>query len=98
MGQTVNPLEAPKLMSLDVPPWLRDRGGDLLAAPDGISWAVMVDGQPQYLLSPVPAGGQFGCRVMQTINSRRFDCPSTWPTWREAVLGGLDVLRGALGW
>jgi hypothetical protein len=85
-------------MSLDVPAWLRDRGGDLRPAPDGISWAVMVDGQPQYLLAPVPAGGQFGCRVMQTINSRRFDCPSTWPTWREAVQGGLDVLRGALGW
>ena len=47
---------------------------------------------------PVPARGKFACRITQTINGRRLDDDSTFPTAEDAVRGGLARLRQTLGW
>jgi hypothetical protein len=85
-------------MAVTAPEWLTKRGGGLRPNYDGQSWVAYFDGQPQYLLRPVPAGGQYGCEVEQTINNRRLDVKSTFPTSDEALRGGLEELRKALGW
>ncbi len=85
-------------MAVTIPDWLAQRGGELRASKDGHSWMVYFAGQPQYLLLSVPAGGEFGCRVTQTVNGKRIDGPNTYPTREDAVRGGLDDLRKALGW
>jgi hypothetical protein len=59
---------------------------------------VYFDGGPQYLLEPVPAKGQYACRVSQTINGKRLDKGGVWTTREEALQGGLADLREALGW
>jgi hypothetical protein len=59
---------------------------------------VLLGKEPQYLLIPVPIAGRFGCAVMQTINGKRLDGTGTYPTEDEALRGGLEDLRKALGW
>ena len=49
-------------------------------------------------LTPFPVAGKFGCQVVQTINGRRLDRQEVFATPHEAVRGGLDALRKALGW
>jgi hypothetical protein len=85
-------------MAVSTPDWLTQRGGELVASKDGQSWSVYFAGQLQYLLKPVPAKGTHSCRITQTINGRRLDGPATYPTEEAAVAGGLEQLRGALGW
>lgn len=85
-------------MAVDAPSWLTQRGGELRASRDGQSWMAYFAGQPQYLLMPVPAGGKFACRISQTINGRRLDGNSTYPSPEDAVRGGLEELRNKLGW
>lgn len=85
-------------MAVDVPSWLTQRGGELRASRDGHSWMVYFAGQPQYVVMPVPAAGKFACRVSQTINGRRLDGGTTYPSAEDAVRGGLEDLRKALGW
>ncbi len=85
-------------MSLPTPDWLTLRGCELKASKDGHSAAVYCNGQPQYLLAPIPAGGKYACRVSQTTNGKRFDGGATFPTHDDALRGGLDDLRKALGW
>jgi hypothetical protein len=58
----------------------------------------MVGTQPKYLHTPLPLGGRFGSKVTQTINVTRLDCGGTYATTEEAVQGGLEDLRKALGW
>jgi len=58
----------------------------------------MLGDKPHYLLVPVPAGGNFACSVTQTVNGRRLDKGGTFPSMDEAVRGGLEDLRQALGW
>jgi hypothetical protein len=85
-------------MMVTTPDWLARHGGELRASKDGHSWTVYFAGEPQYLLLPVPAGGQFSCRVTQTVNGKRLDGPTTSPTPEDAVRGGLEDLRKTLGW
>lgn len=85
-------------MSVTAPEWLVRHRGTLQAAPDGPSWAVLFGGHPLYLLMPKPAGGTYGCEVMQTNNSKRLGSGATYPTPEDALRGGLDDLRKALGW
>ena len=59
---------------------------------------VLIGGAPQYKLLATPADGKFGCAVMQTVNGKRLDKGEIYPSHDEAIQGGLEVLRKALGW
>ena len=85
-------------MALACPDWLAQRGGDLKLASDGHTWLVMFDRGPQYAVEPVPVRGKFGPVIKQTINGKRVECTGTYPSEEDAVRGGLEDLRKALGW
>ena len=85
-------------MGLKVPDWLGKRGGSLRAGSDRSSVYVVLAGEPQYRLKPIPVAGKFGCEIEQTINSRRLDGKSTFTTPEQALEGGLEELRQKLGW
>lgn len=85
-------------MPATAPDWLKQRDGELKESKDGHSWIVYLKKEPQYLVVGIPAGGKVGCRVTQSNNGHRYDCATTWATVPEALAGGLDVLRKALGW
>ncbi len=85
-------------MALTNPEWLTQHGGRLLASTDGRSWLVFLGDEPQYLLMPTPAKGQFSCRISQTVNGRRLDGEGLYPSPADAIRGGLEDLRKALGW
>ncbi len=84
-------------MSGTTPDWLLRHGGELRPSKDGRSYMVFFAGQMQYVLVPVPVKGKFGCRVTQTINGRRVDSGNSYDTFDDAVRGGLEDLRRALG-
>ena len=83
---------------MSTPDWLVQRGGSLKRAPDGGSWYVVVNGNPQYAVRTVPASGKFTCHAKQTINGRRIESASVYATEDEALRGCLEELRMALGW
>lgn len=85
-------------MAVAIPDWLARHGGTLRPAPDGQTWAVLFDHRPQYLLTPIPAKGKYGCQVEQTINGRHLESGGIYPGAEEALRGGLEDLRKALGW
>jgi hypothetical protein len=85
-------------MTATVPDWLKARGAELRPSKDGHTWTVCFAGLPQYLLEPLPSRGKFNCRLTQTVNGRRLDGTGLYPTREEALQGGLDDLRKALGW
>lgn len=85
-------------MAVSAPDWLSQRGGELRVARDGRSCSVYFAGQLQYVLIPVPTKGQHSCRITETINGRRLDSPRTFATVDQAMQGGLEDLRAALGW
>ena len=85
-------------MALTAPDWLTQRRGGLRTGSDGHSWFVLFGDEPLYRLAPTPAAGKYGCQIEQTNNGRRLDSSATYPTPEEAVRGGLDELRKALGW
>jgi hypothetical protein len=85
-------------MEFTPPDWLTRRGGALRKCPDGRSWAVLINGGPQYLLVPFPVAGKYGCVVEQTVNGKRLESKNTYASEDEAVRGGLEDLRKALGW
>lgn len=80
------------------PDWLTLRGGALKLGSDGATWYVLFAGQPNYSLAAVPVAGQFGCVIRQTINGNRIDTSRTFASKDEAIRGGLEDLRAALGW
>jgi hypothetical protein len=80
------------------PDWLAKRGGMLRPGTKPGTWLVILEDSPQYRLVPVPAGGKFACEVTQTINGRRLEGGGTYPTIDDALGGGLEDLRKALGW
>jgi hypothetical protein len=59
---------------------------------------VSVAGRPQYRLDARPAQNQFACSVTQTVNGKRLDDKSGYPTVEAALVGGLDQLRTNRGW
>lgn len=83
---------------LTTPSWLAQRGGELRLSKDGHAASVYFAGQLQYLLVPIPAKGRFACRVTESINGRRLDGEQTYPSAEQALQGGLEQLRQALGW
>jgi hypothetical protein len=83
-------------MAVTTPEWLARHGGELRA--EKASWVVFFDGAPQYRLTAIPVAGKFGCEVMQTINGKRVESGGTYATTDDAVRGGLEDLRKALGW
>ena len=85
-------------MSLTVPDWLARHDGALKPGIDGNSCVVLFANLPQYALVPKPAAGQFACEIIQTINGKRLECPGTFATRDQALQGGLEALRQALGW
>jgi hypothetical protein len=85
-------------MTISAPEWLTKHGGELRQATTGGAWLVTLGGSPQYRLVPVPSGGKHGCQVTQTVNGRRLDGGDTFPSPDEAIRGGLEDLRRALGW
>jgi hypothetical protein len=85
-------------MTVTAPEWLTRRGGGLERGSNGIIWFVMFSGQPQYSLTPVPVGEEFGCAIKQTINGLRVASASKAATAEKAVQAGLEDLRQALGW
>jgi len=85
-------------MAVSTPDWLKQHGGEVRPSKDPRSCAVYFAGSLQYVLLAVPARGQFTCRITQTINGRRLDNGKTYAGVEEALRGGLDELREALGW
>jgi hypothetical protein len=81
-----------------MPAWLSRHGGALRNGIDGRTWFVMLDNEPQYVLTPIPAAGKFACEVMQTVNGRRLGSGNVYPSVADAVEGGLEDLRKSLGW
>ncbi len=84
-------------MTVSTPDWLTLHDGQLLPYQHGM-FMVMLAGQPQYYLLPVPVTGKFGCRITMTNNGKRLDGSATYPTAAEALRGGLEELRKTLGW
>ena len=85
-------------MVVTTPDWLTRHEGELRVNRDGQSCTVYLGGQPQYVLIPGPAKGQYACRVSMTVNGRRLDGANTYGTAADAIHGGLEDLRKALGW
>ena len=85
-------------MSVTTPEWLSKHGGELRRATVPDTWLVLIGGEPQYRLTPVPAEGKCSCQVTQTVNGRRLDRAAAFPSLEEAIQAGLDDLRKALGW
>jgi hypothetical protein len=85
-------------MALTIPTWLQQRGGNLELASDGKTWVMWFDGRANYSLEAVPVKGKFGCKISQTINGHQTPSEGTFATADEAVAGGLEDLRKALGW
>ena len=86
------------LVSVTTPDWLTKHAGELRPSKDGRSCMVFFAGQMQYVLVVLPVGSTFGCRVTQTNNGRRLDGGASYATPDDAVRGGLEDLRKALGW
>ena len=58
----------------------------------------MIEDQPQYMLRPIPVQGKFGSLVEQTVNGKRLESKTVYPTAEESLRGGLEDLRKNLGW
>lgn len=85
-------------MTITTPDWLQKRGGQIRPHYDGRCWVVVFEGQPQYVLRPIPAAGKHGCEVEQMINQRRVETSAIYGSAAEAINGGLNDLRKVLGW
>lgn len=80
------------------PDWLMLHDGALKPGVGDQVVFVMLGDQPQYRLDVRPAAGKFACAVTQTVNGRRLDDATIYPTAAAALAGGLDQLRANLGW
>ena len=85
-------------MPVTTPDWLARHAGELRSNPDGQSYAVYFGPEPEYVLHPFPVQGRYGCRVKQTINGKHLESGTAHATPDDAVRGGLEDLRNALGW
>lgn len=91
-------------MTATTPEWLARRGAELKPRTGFATWdsgptfIVVIPGGPQYLLAVVPVAGKFGCRVTQANNGKRLDGGASHANPEQALQGGLEDLRQALGW
>jgi hypothetical protein len=84
---------------MTVPDWLARRECTMKLGPDGKTWYVLVNCEPNYSIQAVPADGTRHAPVVrQTINGKRIECAGTYATPDEALQGGLNDLGKALGW
>jgi hypothetical protein len=84
--------------ALTAPDWLTRRGGSLQPGLGPGTVFVLFAGGPQYRIEVRPAAGKFTSAIIQTVNGRRLDDGTTYPTAEAALAGGLEQLRIALGW
>jgi hypothetical protein len=85
-------------VTVTAPEWLSKRGGTLRLGSDGRTWFVDVGNALIYRLAPTPAEGKYSCPVTQTVNGRRLDKGGVFASPEDALRGGLEDLRQALGW
>jgi hypothetical protein len=85
-------------MPVTTPEWLAKHGGEVRPAAEGTGCMIYFDGQPQYFVLLRPTGGKFGCEVTQTVNGKRLESGATYAAAADALKGGLEDLRKALGW
>jgi hypothetical protein len=85
-------------MAVTTPDWLSRHDGTVQLNKEGNSASVYFAGALQYVLVPVPAKGKYSCPVTQTINGKRLDGTNTYASAEDALRGGLEDLRQALGW
>jgi hypothetical protein len=83
---------------MTVPDWLKIRDGGLVKGLNDRTWLVGTGGAPNYRIEVLPAKGQFTCAILQTNNGKRLDEGKVYPTSDAALAGGLEELRGKLGW
>lgn len=84
--------------SVEAPDWLTRRGGGLKQGSDRRTWYVLLNGEPLYSVTAVPVAGQHGPVIKQTNNGKRIDSSGVFATADDAVRGGLEDLRKAVGW
>jgi hypothetical protein len=85
--------------TLPVPDWLTLRAGSLKPGVRPETHFVLIGGQPLYKLEARPATGTFACAISNTVNGKRLDDGTiTYPSAKEAFVGGLEQLRAKLGW
>jgi hypothetical protein len=85
-------------MAITTPEWLSKRGADFRLSKDHRYWVVYLNKEPQYLIRLVPAVGKHAVEVEQSINGKRLQSKQTYATEEDAIRGGLEDLRKALGW
>jgi hypothetical protein len=83
---------------MTAPDWLTTRDGGLAKGLKEDVFLVTLNGHPQYRLDALPAKGKYTCAVIQTNNGKRLDGGVEYPTRDAALAGGLEELRGRLGW
>ncbi len=83
---------------MTVPDWLAKRGATLRPGLSAQTAFVEFAGIPQYRLDVLPAGGRFVCAVTQAVNGRTTGDGTKYPDAAAAMAGGLEQLRGHLGW
>ena len=87
---------------MSVPPapdWLTKRDGSLAPGLRPHILLVMVSQQPHFRLEARPAKGQYECVVAKTASGKVIDDGgAVYPTADAAFAGGLERLRGSLGW
>jgi hypothetical protein len=86
------------MASVATPAWLAKRDGVLQASTQGDRYLVLLDNSPQYRLVAVPAAGKHACEVTRTVDGRRLEGSGIYPSIDDAIRGGLEDLRKALGW
>lgn len=86
------------MVTIKAPDWLVQREGELRNSANGSAVSVHFAGKLQYVVNLSPAGGKYGCRVVQTNNGKRLDKGAVHETPESALQGGLEELRAALGW
>jgi hypothetical protein len=86
------------MTTVTTPDWLNKHGGQLQGNAQGTACFVFLGSEPQYIVEAIPAGGQYACRVKQTVNGKRLESANLYSTPELAMAGGLEDLRKALGW
>jgi hypothetical protein len=83
---------------MQTPAWLTQHDGALKLASDRELWIVHISAKPQYTLRTVPVQGKYGCAIKQINNGQTIESSGAYPSAQEAIQGGLEDLRRALGW
>lgn len=83
---------------MNTPDWLRLHGGEVKLGSDKRTWYVIIAGKPLYDLVVVPAAGKHICHVRMTNNGQPVESKGVYASADDALKGGLEDLKTALGW